>query len=102
MVATETGYYTGSSQYSISELAQAKYIPRVFAEYFRHSIAKTFIYEFLDEGADGEMEDSFGLVRADLTQKPAYFRATKPDCSSARWQRLVHSRRFHLRIYTCS
>jgi hypothetical protein len=72
MVATETGYYTGSSQYSISELAQAKYIPRIFAEYFRHSIAKTFIYELLDEGGDGEMEHSFGLVRADLSPKPAY------------------------------
>ncbi len=72
MVATETGYYTGSAQYSISELAQAKYIPRVFAEYFRHSIAKTFIYEFLDEGADGQVEHSFGLVRADFTPKPAY------------------------------
>jgi hypothetical protein len=72
MVATETGYYTGTSQYSISELAQAKYIPRVFAEYFRHSIVKTFIYEFLDEGADGETEHSFGLVHSDLTPKPAY------------------------------
>jgi hypothetical protein len=72
MVATETGYYTGTSQYSVSELAQAKYVPRVFAEYFRHGIPKTFIYEFLDEGGDGEMEHSFGLVRADLTPKPAY------------------------------
>jgi hypothetical protein len=72
MVATETGYYTGSTQYSISELAQAKYVPRIFAEYFRHSIAKTFIYEFLDEGGNGEMEHSFGLVRADFTPKPAY------------------------------
>jgi hypothetical protein len=72
MVATETGYYTGTSQYSISEFAQAKYIPRVFAEYFRHSVAKTFIYEFMDEGVDGEMEHSFGLVRADFTPKPAY------------------------------
>ena len=72
MVATETGYYTGASQYSVSELAQAKYIPRVFAEYFRHGISKTFIYELLDEGGDGEMEHSFGLVRSDLTPKPAY------------------------------
>jgi hypothetical protein len=72
MVATETGYYTGTTQYSVSELAQAKYIPRVFAEYFRHSIVRTFIYEFLDEGGDGEMEHSFGLVRSDLTPKPAY------------------------------
>jgi hypothetical protein len=72
MIATETGYYTGASDYSISELAHAKYIPRVYAEYFRHGIARTFIYEFLDEGADGEMENSFGLVRADFTPKPAY------------------------------
>jgi hypothetical protein len=72
MVATETGYYTGTSDHNISELAHAKYIPRVFAEYFRHGIEKTFIYEFLDEGADGEMEHSFGLVRADFTPKPAY------------------------------
>jgi hypothetical protein len=72
MVATETGYYTGGSDYSISELAHAKYIPRVFAEYFRHGIEKTFIYEFLDEGGDGGMENSFGLVRSDFTPKPAY------------------------------
>ena len=72
MVATETGYYTGAAPYNISELAHAKYIPRVFAENFRHGVARTFVYEFLDEDGDGEMEHSFGLVRANFTPKPAY------------------------------
>ncbi len=72
LVVTETGYYTGLAPYSIDELTHAKYVPRIFAEYFRHGISKTFVYEFVDEGADGGMENSFGLVRADLTPKPAY------------------------------
>jgi len=73
MIATETGYYTGSDQYSISESAHARYIPRIFAENFRHGIPRSFVYEFLDEGDDGKMEHSFGLVRANLTPKPAYY-----------------------------
>lgn len=73
MIATETGYYTGTDPYSISETAQARYVPRIYAENFRHNIAETFIYEFLDEGSDGTTEHSFGLVRADLTPKPAYY-----------------------------
>jgi Bacterial Ig-like domain (group 3) len=72
LVATETGYFTGHAPYSIDESRHAKYIPRIFAESFRHSIAKTFVYEFVDEGLDGGQESSFGLVRADLTPKPAY------------------------------
>jgi Bacterial Ig-like domain (group 3) len=72
LVATETGYFTGVAPDSIDELTQAKYVPRLFAEFFRHSIAKAFVYEFVDEGLDGGMENSFGLVRADLTPKPAY------------------------------
>jgi hypothetical protein len=72
LIATETGYYTGLSDYSIDELTQAKYVPRLFAEFFRHGISKAFVYEFVDEGVDGGMQNSFGLVRGDLTPKPAY------------------------------
>jgi hypothetical protein len=72
LVATETGYFTGIAPYSIDESTHAKYVPRIFAEFFRHGIAKAFIYEFVDEGFDGGMENSFGLVRGDLTPKPAY------------------------------
>ena len=72
LIVTETGYFTGVAPQSIDELTHAKYVPRIFAEYFRHGISKTFVYEFVDEGTDGGMENSFGLVRADLTPKPAY------------------------------
>lgn len=72
LIATETGYFTGLTPYSIDESTHAKYVPRIFAEFFRHGIAKAFIYEFVDEGFDGGMENSFGLVRGDLTPKPAY------------------------------
>ena len=72
LIATETGYFTGIAPYSIDESRHAKYVPRIFAEYFRHSISKAFLYEFVDEGVDGGMENSFGLVRGDLTPKPAY------------------------------
>jgi hypothetical protein len=72
LIATETGYFTGIAPYSIDESTHAKYVPRIFAEYFRHNISKAFIYEFVDEGVDGGMQNSFGLVRGDLTPKPAY------------------------------
>lgn len=72
LIATEMGYFTGVAPQSIDESTHAKYVPRIFAEFFRHSISKAFIYEFVDEGFDGGMENSFGLVRGDLTPKPAY------------------------------
>jgi hypothetical protein len=72
LIATEMGYFTGVAPQSIDELTHAKYVPRVFAEFFRHGISKAFIYEFVDEGFDGGMENSFGLVRGNLTPKPAY------------------------------
>jgi hypothetical protein len=72
LIATEMGYFTGVAPQSIDELTHAKYVPRIFAEFFRHGISKAFIYEFVDEGFDGGMENSFGLVRGNLTPKPAY------------------------------
>ena len=72
LIATEMGYFTGVAPQSIDELTHAKYVPRIFSEFFRHGISKAFIYEFVDEGFDGGMENSFGLVRGNLTLKPAY------------------------------
>jgi hypothetical protein len=79
--ATETGYHTAINQPAsqghpgMSEEAQARYIPRLFAEYFRAGIYKTSTYEFLDERdnpANDDMEQHFGLVRFDCSVKPAY------------------------------
>ncbi len=83
IVVTESGYHTalGANQViagvqpGISEGTQAKYLPRHFAEYFNVGIKRTISYEFVNEfkDEDSNAEASFGIVRRDLTPKPAYF-----------------------------
>jgi hypothetical protein len=73
MVATETGYSTFRG--GISESVHAKYMPRLFLEYFRKGIQRTCAYEFVDEFVDPDKsnrEANFGLLRRDLSPKPAY------------------------------
>lgn len=82
IVVTESGYHTalganltlGGVQPGVSEEVQRKYLPRHFAEYFNAGIARTISYEFLDEFPDEatNAEASFGMVRRDLSPKPAY------------------------------
>lgn len=83
IVATETGY-TNATNWTpvgpgenkpISEEAAGTYVPRLFFEYFTRHIARTFSYELVDQhpnpGLD-EREDHFGLLRNDLSEKPAF------------------------------
>jgi hypothetical protein len=73
MMATETGYSTWSN--GVSEAVQAKYIPRLLAEYLRLGIRRTWLYEFADVAPDPsgqDMDRHFGLIRNDLLPKPAY------------------------------
>lgn len=58
----------------VSERAAAKYLPRFATLLFQASPAgKHFLYELVDEGTDPtEREHHFGLLRHDLTPKPAY------------------------------
>jgi hypothetical protein len=77
VMATESGYHTAlgwSGEHKpVSEQAMATYIPRMYLEYFRRGIARTFSYELLDEAAgSGDREDNFGLLRNDLSEKPAF------------------------------
>jgi PASTA domain len=79
IVATETGYDTAlnwsGENPGVSEQAMATYVPRLFLEYFRWGIVRTFSYELVDEHVDeGEesREDHFGLLRNDLSEKPAF------------------------------
>ena len=87
LYATETGYYTYEDHaQGISTTAQAKYVPRLFLEYFRRGIQRTYSYELLDEwsGSNTKLnnltpESHFGLVSvstngwsATPTVKPAY------------------------------
>jgi len=79
LVITESGYHNAlndsSDQPAVSEQAAAKYIPRLFLENFARHIARTYLYEFLDEAPDPGLRNNqmhWGLVRADGTEKPAY------------------------------
>jgi PASTA domain-containing protein len=83
IMATETGYTTAlgwtpagpGENRPISEEGMAVYMPRLFFEYFSRQIVRTFSYELLDEfpnPALDDREDHFGLLRNDLSPKPAF------------------------------
>lgn len=73
--ATECGYSTDLSADGLSEEAEGKYTARMYAEFFRRGIVRTFKYELVNEGTSGR-ELVLGLLRNDLSEKPA-FRAVK-------------------------
>ena len=73
MAASETGYFTGRD--GVSEAVHARYIPRLFAEYARLGVRRTYLYELADvdtPGTRGSKEAHFGLLRADGSPKPAF------------------------------
>jgi hypothetical protein len=71
MGATETGYSTTAG--GISERVVGKYLPRLFLEFFRKGIKRTFAYELVDEWAQpSNREANFGMIRNDLSPKPSY------------------------------
>jgi hypothetical protein len=77
LVASETGYHTAmqwtGGHPPVSEAAMARYVPRIFLEYFDAGIQRTYLYELIDEGSDpADREMSFGLLRSDGSEKPAY------------------------------
>lgn len=77
LVVTETGYHTAMSwngpHPAVSEQAMGRYVPRMFLELFRSGIARSYLYEFIDQGSStAEREQRFGLLRWDGADKPAY------------------------------
>jgi hypothetical protein len=79
IVATETGYHNAlawpGENRPVPEDVSATYMPRLFLEYWRWGIARTFSYELLDEFANPELDEAeshFGLLRTDLSRKPAF------------------------------
>lgn len=76
---TETGYHNAlaatAGQPPVSEQAAAVYLPRALVDAYGAGVRRTFIYELLDEKPDPggiDPEQHFGLLRADLTPKPAF------------------------------
>jgi hypothetical protein len=79
VVATETGYTTARApsdgRDAVPEAVAGRYVPRLYLEYFRRGIRRTFLYELVDEKPDPEGTDAeqhFGLLRSDFTPKPAF------------------------------
>jgi len=79
VVATESGYHTAieaeEGQPPVSERAAGIYLPRLYLEYFRRGIVRTFAYELIDEFEDPgrtNPEANFGLLRRDFSPKPAF------------------------------
>lgn len=84
LVATEAGYHselgTTSGHPPTSERAIGIYTPRLALEGFRGGVERTYVYELADPWSESErqargislMENSFGIVRADLSPKPAF------------------------------
>ena len=76
---TETGYHTSPNateslyQPGVSESAQAKYIGRIYLDYFAAGIPYTAVYELIDEHDDRtNAEANYGIMFNDGTPKPAY------------------------------
>lgn len=68
---TETGYTNYIDYGGLSEEADGKYMPRIFAEFFRQGIYRTYKYELINDGLEGR-EGLFGLLRNNLTEKPSF------------------------------
>ncbi|HWA16198.1 MAG TPA: hypothetical protein VG817_07190, partial [Gemmatimonadales bacterium] len=76
-VVTEAGYHTAErwsgDHPGVSEQAQARYLTRMVLNFFDAGVVRTYLYEFIDQGANNaDRELSFGILRSDGTEKPAY------------------------------
>lgn len=92
-ISSETGYFTcdtlanpacesgpgAASPDGISELAQGKYLPRLFVDTLQGGMERVYFYELYDEGLSdaGLINDHFGLIRNDSTRKPSFFRVQR-------------------------
>lgn len=70
-MVTEAGYHTGTN--GIPAEIAAKYLPRLLLQAFSLGIARTFIYELMDEGRDrSDAEQNYGLLTSAGEPKAAF------------------------------
>jgi hypothetical protein len=68
---TESGYMsypTTTTPYTIPDSVAASYVPRTLLVAFQHGFKETFLYELIDEVSS----PGYGLLRSDLSPKPAF------------------------------
>jgi hypothetical protein len=80
LVPTETGYHTAVNSRGghpgISDQAFAKYVSRLYLEYFNQGFTRTYLYEISNEKPDPgriDAEHNFGLLTSAGEPNPAYF-----------------------------
>jgi hypothetical protein len=69
---TETGYMsfpTTNTPYTLPESVQTAYVQRTLLLDFMHGFQETFFYQLMD---DPTSPAGYGLLRSDMTQKPAF------------------------------
>lgn len=72
IVATEAGYQDGTGYPDdVPPAVKARYTQRTLLEGWNAGLARMYLYELLDEGADGS-SNSFGLLDKSANPKPAY------------------------------
>jgi hypothetical protein len=78
-VFTEAGYHNALAAPAyhrpVSDAAAAVYLPRLLVTAFGAGVRRTFLYELIDskpEAGLADPEQHFGLVRNDLSPKPAF------------------------------
>jgi hypothetical protein len=76
---TETGYHTAVNQPgrqpAVTEAQQGGYLTRQLLENFASGVARSYVYELAEEKPNPDQTDQeqhFGLLRPDLTPKPAF------------------------------
>ncbi len=69
-IITESGYIStqAASAGTLPESVEAAYVPRTLLGAYSAGIQRTFLYELLDEVSS----PGYGLLRADLSEKPAF------------------------------
>lgn len=77
VMSTETGWHnaaaTASGHRYTPEHIVARYMPRLFLHQFNRGVARSYPYEFIDQGFDQtDLEQTHGLLRRDNTAKPAF------------------------------
>lgn len=69
VISTETGFQTGSPTGTIPETIEGTYAPRAYLSRYNRGTKRTYLYQLID---DPYGWSSYGLLRYDLSAKPAY------------------------------
>jgi hypothetical protein len=72
IIATETGYGTGTTSPLLDDRTDLRYMTRTFFEFFNDGIARSYSYDFIQYDGLSKF-GQYGLVHNNLTPKPAYF-----------------------------